>query len=244
MPRDYRFFVTEPWINEVIALPAPIVHQILHVLRLKAGDQVILFDGSGQEYVTALFSDSGTLKAHRVETRTGNTTPHVEVHLYQGLLKARKLELVLQKCTELGVAAFIPMACERSVSEELSRQKFQRFHTIIREAAEQSGGTLLPSVKPMEAYRDSVESVKRGIVLHPAGRERLREALDHGCDATAQSIALFVGPEGGFTNSEIDLAEQAGIVSATVGRRILRAETAAIVASAIALDYFESVPRA
>lgn len=231
-----------------IVLPDAVAHQARDVLRLAPGNSLRLLDGSGGEYSAEITA----IDRQRVTVRLGQrlaarADPSVRVVLCQGMLKAARYEWVLQKGTELGVAAFIPLLCERAVAaaEEASASKRHRWAKIVAEALEQCGGTRLPELLAPRPLMHALSTIPPGaIVLIPweeAAAHPLRAAL---CEAVStaggvRSIAevrLFIGPEGGFSPGEVALAQRAGALPVTLGPRILRAETAAIAAAALTLD--------
>ena len=230
-----------------IALPDDLAHQARDVLRLAPGDTLRLLDGAGGEYPTTLVSVERKRVLVRLGAREeGQAEPAVRIVLCQGMLKAAKFEAILQKCTELGVAAFVPLLTERAVAaaEEAGEAKRRRWRRIVAEAMEQCGGTRLPDLHaPRPLMHALAEMPPDALGLIPWEEERettLREAVAdfRGASGLPTGVWLFIGPEGGFSASEIALARHAGAVPVTLGRRILRAETAAIVATALILDLF------
>jgi 16S rRNA (uracil1498-N3)-methyltransferase len=167
------------------------------------------------------------------------------VVLCQGMLKAAKFEVVLQKCTELGVAAFVPLLAERAVAaaEAASEAKRKRWTKIVTEAVEQCGGTRLPQLSAPRPLMHVLADLPPGAIALISWEEErattLRAAL-HEAVARAgrmpSEVRLFVGPEGGFSVGEVALAQRHGAIAVTLGPRILRAETAAIVAVTLALE--------
>lgn len=245
-----RFVVAEsPLVeNAELELPAEIAHQVRGVLRLAPGDTIRLLDGRGGEYPAAIVE----VGRKRVLVRLGACEhvppePGPRVVLCQGMLKGATFELVLQKCTELGVSAFIPLLSERAVAaaDDLSAAKRRRWEHILVEAVEQSGGSRLPMLSQPRPLMHALASLPPGgIALFPweAARDlTLRTALqaaiaERGGVLNVPEVRIFIGPEGGFSAGEAALAERAGAQLVTLGPRILRAETAAIVATALALD--------
>lgn len=253
MSSQQRFFVAPEAIQSgSIRFNRDQARQMTAVLRLGQGSRVVALDNSGWQYEVTLDQVSGAEAVGTVRTRTLVTSePRTKITLYVGLIRAPKLEIVLQKCTELGVAAFVPVVAQRCVvqqSDEMSPAKLERWQRIVVEAAEQSGRGKLPQLMPTVSFKQACEQV-RGLTLLLWEGERevpLREALDraaaerpsgrraNGPTARPFSVNVFVGPEGGFTDDEADLARAAGIVPVTLGPRVLRAETASLaVASAI-----------
>ena len=156
-----------------------------------------------------------------------------QITLSQAVLKSDNFELVLQKATELGVAAIKPFTCERSVARPASASRRERWRRIIREAAEQSGRTIVPELLEEADLPGALATANQTIMFWEEERSgSLRVALR---GITGESLNLVVGPEGGFSASEADSARAAGVAVVGIGPRILRAETAGITAVALAL---------
>lgn len=243
-----RFFVPPAVVAqpELIILPPDIAAQVRSVLRLRPGDVITLLDGTGSAYTVTLTeigraSVVGQVTAHKQVA----TEPHTRIILYQGLLKAAKFEWVVQKGTEIGASAFVPVQCARTVAglEDVSQSKLARWRAIATEAAEQSERGRVPEVHVPQRLADA-------FALETSGAVRLLawEAAKTG-DGHATTIAralrtadpsasvhLFIGPEGGFTPEEVAIARQHGVQIVTLGPRILRAETAALVALTLTLN--------
>lgn len=217
--------------------------QIARVLRMQPGDNVVVMDDSGWRYEVELLAVDSSRTLGRVTSRTlAQTEARTKVTLHQSLLKANKFELVLQKCTELGVAAIVPTISERCVVGnigDLRAGKLDRWNRIVVEAAEQSRRGKLPALQPVTMFPHACENVRGLSIVAWEGeqerglREVLREALGRRTEARADSrrpfsVNVFVGPEGGFTAGEIEMARSYGIIPVTLGRRVLRAETAAM----------------
>jgi 16S rRNA (uracil1498-N3)-methyltransferase len=240
----HRFFLSPGAIagDEVTFDPA-MIHQLRNVLRLRPGAKVIVLDDSGLEYEVTLTTLERDTAIGRVRARQmAQTEPRVSLTLYQSTIKGDRFEWVLQKGTELGVSRFVPMSTERAIVRDPKRLegKRARWERIIRKAAEQSRRGRLPRLSPPAAYaeacRESTET--HDLVLLPwvqAPEVGLAAAL-RAFPSPVNSIALMVGPEGGFAAKEAALAQECGIRLVTLGPRILRAETAGVVASAIVLS--------
>jgi 16S rRNA (uracil1498-N3)-methyltransferase len=240
--RVNRFFLTtESFRDDTVTFPRNISHQLSHVLRLRPGDHVVALDGAGMEAVVELTTVADEAVGRIVGRRPNNAEPVAQVHVFPAIIKAMKLELVFQKCTEIGAASITPVRCERSVAEFSGSARCARFETIVREAAEQSGRGLVPIVGPTLGLADAFERAPhRSLVFSPdrsGGRER---AIEDALTDDQTSVGVFLGPEGGFTDGEIDLAETCGHELVSLGPRVLRAETAAIVATALVIRAIDS----
>ena len=243
----HRFFVDMPLAGsegQEIALPAAVARQVGRVLRLRPGATIELLDGEGSAFPVELTSLGADLAVGRVGVaRVVETEPRLAITLYAAPLKGDHWGYTLQKGTEIGAAAFVPILTERTVAGGgASEAKLERWRRIAREAAEQTGRGKVPRVAaPLLFAEACAHAAVAGPALIPWEEERgpgrgLRAAVEGLRSAgTLTSLSLFIGPEGGFTPEEIDLARGHGIVPVTLGRRILRAETAAAVATTLAL---------
>jgi 16S rRNA (uracil1498-N3)-methyltransferase len=229
-----------------IELPFEVAHQARDVLRLGVGETLRLLDGVGGEYPAQIIDVSRKRVVVRLGAREeGLPNPPVRVTLCLGMLKAAKFEVALQKCTEIGVVEFVPLLTERAVRDEVSEAKLRRWRGILAEAVEQCGGSYLPELSAPQSLSQALADLPSGgIALFPWEETRepsLRAALEGavsqaGAIERVSEVRIFIGPEGGFSPAEAALAERSGARLVSLGRRILRAETAAIVASALALD--------
>ncbi|MBI5878272.1 MAG: 16S rRNA (uracil(1498)-N(3))-methyltransferase [Chloroflexi bacterium] len=230
----HRFFVPEETlVGDTVALPADSAHQIAQVLRLRPGERIILLGGGGLEHEAQLEAVArAAVIARIVATRPAVGEPALRLTLCPALLKADKFEGVIQKCTELGVAAFQPVISARCVSEAASAQKLARWRHIAQEAAEQSGRGCVPPVEPPRPLPDALKQAG-GLMLmaHEVERVTSLHAALAG-QSLAEGVCLFIGPEGGFDEREVALAREAGALPVSLGLRILRAETASVAAVA------------
>ncbi|MBI4307283.1 MAG: 16S rRNA (uracil(1498)-N(3))-methyltransferase [Chloroflexi bacterium] len=241
----HRFFVPPGALRgDVVTLLGTHARQIARVLRLRPRDTVLLLDNQGWQYPVELVRVAPERAEGRVLGREpAPAEPRVAITLYQGTLKATKFEWVLQKGTEVGVSAFVPVVCTRSVAREATDApaKVSRWRRILQEAAEQAGRGRIPPLHPLLSFREAWDRV-RGLSLLPWEDEQetglrgvLTQRLPHDATSEYPPVNLFIGPEGGFTPEEADLARARGAVSVSLGRRILRAETAGVVAAAAVL---------
>ena len=207
-------------------------HHLLNVLRLKAGDQVEVFDGMGNYYIASLCNTrTSPLQAKVLQHQFHPHTPPY-ITLFQALPKFDKMDIVVQKTTEIGVNQIAPLICQRSIPKSVVPEKrTARWQRIADEAAKQCKRPHFAHVftpQRLEECLGIADHLDLLILLWEGEkRQRLKEVLcNHG---RAKSVGLFVGPEGGFTDDEVKLALQNGCLSATLGDNILRTETAAIV---------------
>lgn len=219
-----RFFVLpEQIVGETVAFSKETSLQLLKVLRMKAGGRVIVLDNSGWEFEVELTDVSRSSLGRILDKRLNQAEPTSPLTLYQSVLKKDKFEWVLQKCTELGVTKFVPMVSERSGRNEISANKIARWERIIQEAAEQCGRGKLPVLAASMSFADAVGlGEEHGVIPHE------KEDGTYLSDLTKAPTAIFIGPEGGFSNAEIQLALTHNITPISLGKRVLRAETAAV----------------
>lgn len=244
-----RFFLSsDHFQGDRITLPADVAHQVSRVLRLGPGDEVVVLDGLGSLCVVSLLEMGPKGGEGRILTREEvRTEPPVPVTLVQSLPKGDRFEWIVQKATELGVARIVPVVTERTVMQakgDRLAEKLKRWQAIAREAAEQSERGRLPELLPpvdlMEwLSRPATAGIQRLACLE---RSDVRPLLAHReVLRKAAGIELVIGPEGGFSPGEADqLARTAHPVS--LGPRILRTETAAVAAVAIAIAMTEQAP--
>jgi len=244
----YRFFVApEVLATDDVLLANAQARRIGRVLRLKAGDSVLLFDGSGLEYEVSLESvGDREVRGRIVGKRPGRPEPRLLLVLYQSLIKGERFDWVLEKGTELGVSAFVPLLCERNVVRPAGARagRVERWRRVVVEAAEQCGRSVVPQVAPAAALEEALRSAT-GLRLLPWEGERsqgLRALLRQESAALGKarqpSLSIFIGPEGGFTEEEVSTAQRAGVRTVSLGPRILRSETAGIAAAAAVVYEF------
>ncbi len=241
----HRFFLDPQAINQgLVTFPADVSKQMLRVLRLQHGDEVVVLPGDGSELVVRLDrEDNKIVTGFATTQRIGTSEPSTRLTMLIGLTQREKFEFILQKCTEIGVASFIPLITSRTLQQSTSgmEQKQIRWQAIIKEAAEQSGRALLPEIHPVmtlgEGLRHASEhSLIKMVAWEDAKGHRIRDILNR---KPVGSVALLIGPEGGLSMEEISNVESFGFVPVTLGTRILRMETAAIVSAALVFDEME-----
>jgi 16S rRNA (uracil1498-N3)-methyltransferase len=230
----HRFFVTPEHIQgEEVRFADAQVHQMRSVLRLRAGDHVQVFDGTTAcDLVVEL--EAGLERGRVVGQQAQAPEPRTRLVVYPALLQRDKFESVLQKLTEVGVAAIVPVITDRTlVREAPDDRRRQRWTAILREAAEQSGRGVVPRLLPTSSFSDSVVKAEgTRLVAYEGERERdLHAALA----SRPPCVSVFVGPEGGFTPEEVALAREAQADVVTLGPRVLRTETASPVLAALVL---------
>ena len=231
----YRFFVEPAQVEEtVIRICGSDVNHIKNVLRMRPGEEVAVSNGiDGREYrcgILALEEDCVRLELRFIK-EDGVELP-AKIYLFQGLPKADKMELIIQKAVELGAFQVIPVAMKRCVvklDEKKADSKIKRWQGIAEAAAKQSKRGVIPTVAPVMSYAQAVKMASEmDLKLVPyelaEGMEQTKQLIES--VKPGQRIAIFIGPEGGFDPEEIRTATEAGIQPITLGKRILRTETA------------------
>lgn len=240
----HRFFVKPENIEaKQVTFPQDITHQILHVLRLGEGDQVVVLDNSGNMHQVrlGLVKPDTNLVGEIIATNLVNTEPNCHVSLFFGLTSREKVEWILQKGTEIGVSGFYPFLSSRTLaqSSSVTSKKLERWGRIIREAAEQSGRGRLPELNQPRDLTQCLDYLNSAFPLGLLAWEDAQgecETLSGALEGfEGGSLALLVGPEGGFSSDEVNQAQEAGCRVVSLGRRILRMETAAIIFPALVL---------
>lgn len=240
----HRFFIAPQDINGLEALLDD--HESRHalqVMRLGMGDEVILFDGQGKSYLAVLEGKQGRRVQTRLKEALGvDPLPVVYIHLVQGLPKGDKMETIIQKAVEIGVHSLHPLQCRRSVAQlkgDAVVKKLQRWDSIAREACKQSGRSRLMQIQPSSGLQQLLHSMQgaSAVVLYEKEQQlSYREVLRHLIPKCLnRELFILVGPEGGWDEGEIEEMTAAGVCCASLGRGILRTETAALIASALAL---------
>lgn len=251
-----QFFVAPEDIQKKsFRLTGPEAFHVTKVLRYAPGQSLALFDGKGGRFegvIERLEADGSVTGKLTATLQADDARQPVKVHLYLGLLKASHWDYALEKATELGVASVVPLLTPRTVvllhEVQRAQAKQDRWARVVMAAAKQCGRADLPPVREPAQFRDAVRAAKeKGLILvawegmkGSVAAENLRLALrdaDQKRGGASLDVHLFVGPEGGFSEEEIELAEAAGAVVFGMGPRVLRAETAA--AAALTLVQYE-----
>jgi 16S rRNA (uracil1498-N3)-methyltransferase len=223
--RLHRFYVTQPLGEEIVVDDVSIVKQWLRVFRYKQGDSVTLFDGHFIDYTYSIASISGNLITLKLSSTRRLEKPDKEVILFLSLIKKDNVELVAQKATELGVSRIIPIIAEHSEKKGLNKE---RLKTILIEASEQCGRGDIPFIDEPVSYKEAISGVDTSI-LHIVGDIQGKSVSEEEATIkTTKSIAIWVGPEGGWGEKELELFKNKGFLILSFGKTVLRAETAAI----------------
>jgi 16S rRNA (uracil1498-N3)-methyltransferase len=242
----HRFFVAK---EQIPIITGTDVHHIKDVLRMKAGDKLELLDGTGKIYRAKIAEiKKDRVICHIIESRTQKTESGARVTIAQCLPKAKKMDLIIQKCTELGVHRIIPTLSERSIAKA---EKIERWKKIAKEASEQSGRASIPEISPLTRFEDVLKLKHQyDLALIPWELEKsttLKKVLttppsSFGLRRTSHQpnhLLVVIGPEGGFSREEIELARKAGFKSISLGKTILRTETAGMAIMAMLAYEFD-----
>lgn len=240
-----RFFVkSENILPNSIVIDGDDVKHIKNVLRLGSNDIITLCDGVGNDYTVRIEKfESNLIYTDIIDKRKNETEAPIEVVLFQGIPKSDKMDMIVQKSVELGVKCIVPIITDRTVvvikTQKDAASKVARWQRIAVEAAKQSNRGVIPIVEMPFSFKKALDFSKQmqvGIIPYEKEKEKsLREVLK-GSDA--KSIAVFIGPEGGFSQSEVDKAVSEGITPVTLGPRILRTETAGLAAISVVMYEF------
>jgi len=237
-----RFNVSPNDIEDSIAtLRGSEAHHLRDVLRLKAGARITLFDGTGTTYegkIDRLDATSVTVKIDRTN-REDDSRP--KLHLGQALIAGKKIDLVVQKATELGITSLTPFTSAFCSTREPSTNKLERWQRIALESCKQCNRPSPPEIRQLTSIIECFEGATRYdlkiIFWEETADMTLKDIESRIRQAPPSSLFYIVGPEGGLTDEEVASAKEHGFLSVTLGRQILRAETASIAAGAI-LQYF------
>ncbi|MTJ47194.1 16S rRNA (uracil(1498)-N(3))-methyltransferase [Dolichospermum sp. UHCC 0259] len=218
--------------NQLLLTPQQ-QHYLLRVLRLRDGDKFIVMDGMGKWWLAKLQGEQGEI----LEPLEVKTELPVAITLMMALPKGNGFDEIVRCCTELGVTCIAPILSDRTLLNP-SPQKLERWQRIASEAAEQSERTVVPTILPPVAFNTAI---KENIATHRYICEARGDYphLQQIINKTANEIIIAIGPEGGWTNQEIEIARESGFVPISLGRRILRAVTAPIVAISLIAANFE-----
>ena len=243
----HHFFVTPQQISgDKIRIEGGDVNHMKNVLRMKLHEKAEISDGESRTYlceVEAYEEDVAVL--HILEEMEADTEPASKLYLFQGLPKSDKMELIVQKAVELGVYQVIPVAMKRSVvrlDDKKAAKKADRWNSIAESAAKQSGRSRIPEVTMPLSYNEALKMAEElDVTLLPyelaGGMEVTREVIRQ--IKSGQSVGIFIGPEGGFEPEEVDAAVSMGAKVITLGRRILRTETAGLATLAVLMFELE-----
>ncbi len=244
MPRPPRFFISpDQVVGPHIVVSGEDVRHIAAVLRMKTGGELLLCDGQGTEYLARISGLSKTEVKAEVVSRSRREIGSPRITLGQGLPKSDKMDFIVQKATELGVADIVPLITERTIVKVKDEEKrLVRWRRIAREAAMQSNRPDIPRVEGIQTITDFLRTLDPGprtllVLPWEEGTEPIKNALRQ--NPGVKNIIVLIGPEGGFSSAEAAMAKEKGFHLVSLGPNILRTETAAVaVLSMLEYEYF------
>lgn len=246
-----KFFITPEDVQGSFIVIRQDVHHIVNVLRKSEGDMLTVCDGQGMDYhceIMQIAPGEDNLICKIMDKSKSETEPDVEITLYQSLPKGDKMEMVIQKGVEVGISRFVPYYSERSLihlDEKKAHQKVQRWQAISESAAKQSGRGLIPVVEEVRTFRQMLKEIASYDLpllfyenaTHASLKQYLRQVeAEKGIPG---KVAVWIGPEGGFSDGEVRMLKEAGCQVCGLGSRILRTETAGMAAAVMILYHFD-----
>lgn len=242
----HRFFVDDNQVQEnEIHIKGSDVNHIKNVLRLKNGDEITICNGQGKDYyciIDTIIDD--VIIANIVSQNSSMSELNTKLYLFQGLPKQDKMELIIQKAVELGVYEIIPVNTNRTVvklDHKKQDKKLSRWSKVAEAAAKQSKRGIIPKVSNVMTFREAMEYGKQleTIVIPYENANNIEESKSFIKNIKSNSIGIFIGPEGGFTEEEVHLAKSNHAVELSLGRRILRTETASLAILTLLMFHIE-----
>ncbi len=230
----YRFYLSKKIEDprQIIISNKEIIKKLTKVLRKGVNDTFILFDNQAEEYEVKIIEiNKHQIVCQAIKRNFIDRELALDINLYQSLLKKDKFEWILQKATEIGVKKIIPIISEHCVVKDLSKSKFSRYEKILTEATMQSGGKITPELNQVLDFEKAITELNTedlNLIAHE--QEQDNNLINILQNTNSKKINLFIGPEGGFTENEINLAQRYSVLPFGLGKRILRAETASLVA--------------
>lgn len=237
------WFFADTEIKDKYIISGEDAQHIRKSLRMRHGEKLSLVSPNGKEHLCEIENIGENIEVKVISSKTCEQEPSLKVTLYQGLTKGDKMDFIIQKAVELGVTEIVPTLTDRCISrpdEKSMNKKIARFQKIALGAAQQSRRGIVPKVKPMLTLKEAAEKAKENdlsIVFYEGGGESLSSLLKD----KPESVSIFIGCEGGFEESEIELLKSLGTKAATLGKRILRAETAPLAALSAIMFFTENM---
>lgn len=242
-----QFFAEPSMIREGrIILEGQDVNHMKNVLRMKPGEDVRICDGAGKAYLCSIYAYEDRKAVLDILSGTDTDTElPARVWLFQGLPKGDKMELIVQKAVELGAYAVVPFGAKRSVvrlDEKKAEKKQERWQSVAKGAAEQSGRGIIPEVHKVLSFKEALRAAAElDVILIPYEKEEGMNGMIQAVRGVrpGQSVGVFIGPEGGFEEEEVRQAMESGALPVSLGKRILRTETAGLAMLSILMYHLE-----
>lgn len=233
-----RFYVPHNFIlKDIIHIRGREAHHARDVMRLKAGDEIMVFDGTGKEYIGVVDEIGRNDIIAKINKTIKKEVDIFRLALVQAIPKTNKMDIIVEKATELGVERIIPIITTRTVAKidtEKAGLKIVRWKKIAIEASKQCGRVTVPEINGIESFEDSLSHIKDyELAIIPCLHENTEKARDILKGKAIKSAILYIGPEGDFTETEIKAARSMGAKPVSFGKEVLRSETAAITALSI-----------
>lgn len=244
----HHFFVSPEQIDsEYVYITGSDVNHIKNVLRMKVSEELLISNGQDKDYVCQIeVIDDDEIKARIVDADYEGTELPCKIYLFQGLPKADKMEMIIQKAVELGAYSIIPVATKRCVvklDDKKQESKIKRWQAISESAAKQSRRGIIPEVGKVMSFKEAIK-MAADMDLAVIPYENFKDMVETGKVMSgvtgAKDIAIFIGPEGGFEESEVDFAMENGVKPISLGKRILRTETAGLAILSVLMFRLES----
>ncbi|GAA0209483.1 16S rRNA (uracil(1498)-N(3))-methyltransferase [Kangiella japonica] len=222
-------------VGTMVTLDREASNHLSRVLRLRVGSEVVLFNGDGHDYQGKIEAiERNQVQVHLLQAQEINVESPLYIHLYQGVSRGDKMDLTLQKGVELGIKEFTPIITERcgvKLDEKRWAKKIQHWEKVIISACEQCGRNQIPKLNPVTPLSEAISKRSgQDFFLHPDAETQFKS---YGAVNFEQSISLWVGPEGGFSEPEVDEVTRNDITPVALGPRVLRTETAALAAVSV-----------
>lgn len=239
-----KFFVSNELIKEdKVFIDGENANHIINALRSKIGEEIEISTGDGFDYLCKIEEISkGVVIAKIIDCFGNESEPNIKITLYQGLPKAEKMELIIQKCVELGIDEIVPVNTDRAIVKLAGKEdkKIARWNKISESAAKQSRRGKVPKVQPVISFSQAIQQAsENNLNIIPYEKEEKIGIKNIVKEFKGKSIGVFIGPEGGFSEKEIEMAIQNNVKPITLGKRILRTETAGFITTAILLYELE-----
>lgn len=245
-----RYFISPEDIQGSYIIVRKDVHHLIDVLRKSPGDRLLLCDGLGHDFsceIIQVDEQKEKIVTKVLERRDSDTEPSVFVTLIQALPKGDRMEYVLEKGVEVGISSFVPFDTERSMvhlDSHRAQSKVERWNKLTESAAKQCGRGRIPKVEPLHSFEEAVSLIPSYdlslLFYEEAPHQSLKDTLQR-LPARPEKVCLFIGSEGGFSPKEAERIQEAGAVVCGLGPRILRADTAGVVAASLLLYEFRQM---
>lgn len=241
-----RYFVSpNQWNDSHVVIQGDDAAHIAKVMRMKPGEKVICSNGEGVDFIVELQTVSNSeVVARQIEKLENNREPSIQVTIAQGLAKGDKMDLVIQKGTEIGMAKLIPFSSSRAIVQldaKKESKRIERWEKIAKEAAEQSHRSIIPEISAVLTWKELIQSQKhvdlKLVAYENESTLSIQKALTSAPEGV-KNIILVIGPEGGLSEEEVNFAVENGFQSVQLGKRILRTETAGLVGLSCLLYHY------